>query len=203
MGEWLELSLATQHNDAYPRSVTEDCSQLSSPYSCRNGLFSSPETKFSAQYTLHNQPGTKFEEKNGTIILTSGPCQNSGQSRERTKAWGQYWSCNGDFSAQFNVGPRISDISGGRKLLSNDMAVGNTQCHVAVQPLFMCESMQKPCSSANVAKPTRPKTGVWFILQVAPTKDGERLLPQIPKTYLRIKLVFINPNLMKGNSTYF
>lgn len=50
-------------------------------------------------------------------------------------------------------------------------------------------------ANANICKTGNGKAfklrkregGVWFRLQVTPSKDGDRLLPQIPKTYLRIK----------------
>ncbi|KAF7839064.1 protein LAX PANICLE 2-like isoform X1 [Senna tora] len=45
-----------------------------------------------------------------------------------------------------------------------------------------------PSSNIRVVDPPRrPHSGIWFMLQASPTQAKEPFLPQIPKSYLRIK----------------
>ncbi|KAH9297856.1 hypothetical protein KI387_029538, partial [Taxus chinensis] len=171
--------------DNYHREEVSSSSQYS--YLDRNRLFFSPETEFSA----HKHPVKQFEERNGTVIITSGdqfPCQNSGQSAALQNVTERihYRSCNGDFAER----SKGQLISGGRKLVSNGMTAVSTQYKPLqyMQQFPSSNNLYTANANANVAKPSRPKAAdVWFMLQVAPTKNGERLSPQIPKTYLRIK----------------
>ncbi|KAJ3675851.1 hypothetical protein LUZ60_004893 [Juncus effusus] len=45
----------------------------------------------------------------------------------------------------------------------------------------------QPEMRVMVPPAVRPHTGVWFVLQASPNQEREPFLPQIPKSYLRIK----------------
>ncbi|XP_057870380.2 uncharacterized protein LOC131077035 [Cryptomeria japonica] len=181
----------------------------------RNRLYCSSKTKISAEYPSHKHGERKFEDRHGSMIKTSGDnfmYQNSQQSAvlqnvrdiiQSRRPWtsdGEFaWIRSGDFR------PAISDISVGRKLSSNGLpATIQYQSSKCIQPMATYKGQHKQISAqftgtqpitTNISqtengkafKPRKREGGVWFRLQVAPTKDGDRLLPQISKTYLRIK----------------
>eukprot|EP01018_Ginkgo_biloba_P013060 Gb_00899 [translate_table: standard] len=41
--------------------------------------------------------------------------------------------------------------------------------------------------NARICRPARAQTGLWFTLQASNNQSGDRMLPQIPRNYLRIK----------------
>ncbi|KAH9322033.1 hypothetical protein KI387_016672, partial [Taxus chinensis] len=65
-----------------------------------------------------------------------------------------------------------------------------------------CESQRIPGDSSmdngNIFMPcTASPTGLWFALQAVNDQNGDRMLPQIPKNYLRIKDTTVTISLLK------
>ncbi|XP_008775603.1 protein LAX PANICLE 2-like [Phoenix dactylifera] len=65
--------------------------------------------------------------------------------------------------------------------------MGSSSRTPPAMPEFVARQFIFPSDMMVVSPPPRPQTGVWFMLQAAQNQGREPFLPQIPKSYLRIK----------------
>ncbi|XP_008791058.3 protein LAX PANICLE 2 [Phoenix dactylifera] len=84
---------------------------------------------------------------------------------------------------------------------SSGPAMGSSSRVPPMMPEFVARQFMCPAGSSSplvaggeiradirvVSPPPRPQTGIWFVLQAAQNQGREPFLPQIPKSYLRIK----------------
>ncbi|XP_010929648.1 uncharacterized protein [Elaeis guineensis] len=81
---------------------------------------------------------------------------------------------------------------------SGGPTMGSSSKAPPVMPEFVARQFMCPAGSSSplvaggadlrvVSPPPRPQTGIWFVLQAAQNQGREPFLPQIPKSYLRIK----------------
>nr|XP_010907603.1 protein LAX PANICLE 2-like [Elaeis guineensis]XP_010907604.1 protein LAX PANICLE 2-like [Elaeis guineensis] len=65
--------------------------------------------------------------------------------------------------------------------------MGSSSRTPPAMPEFVVRQFTCPADMRVVSPPPRPQTGIWFVLQAAQNQGREPFLPQIPKSYLRIK----------------
>ncbi|KAG6470508.1 protein LAX PANICLE 2-like [Zingiber officinale] len=174
--DWLRLSLGPPPNPLSSNVAAASSGgserMKTSSASSSAALFSPlPLLAFWPSSSASGFPNPPAEDMAGPMVPWTGP-----HSREPPpQYWGRFW----------NVGNTNLALGGGPALILPP-----------AMPEFVARQLAHPMMSSAgaprmavrvVSPPRRPQSGVWVTLQAKRNRGREPFLPQIPKSYLRIK----------------